>query len=905
MLTVRSTINIAGQAVPNIIPAVQGDTGRSIEFTLADFTIPAGSTATYYVQKPSGEAVYNAATINDNKVTVELTAQSLAETGDNYGQVRILNGEDVVTSFDFILLVKPFRGIEAIESTTEMNIFDEAVQNAMANIDGMLPNIIAPVFDTSTTYTAGDYVIYSGKLYQFTAAHTGAWTGADAEETTVSEDITALKEDLVSVQQGDNVFKVDYFAYSNNTAISYDGDGAYNVGTTDYGYSFFGGAVTLSAGVYMLYGVPQGIACLSTSTNKDNIFETNETQAPKRVVIASEKKCYLGFRIQSKPSTAFKITPFLLEMLPLSNKKKIRRISNDLGSYNVVDVFGNETLENGTYSGITFTQNQDGTVTVKGTATSNTYTDYVLPSSNLPSWVSIGKNYYIRYSSENVWFRIYKVKNGSISSVVATKEDSSFAIDDADSIIVRLSVNSGSVVDETVHPIILNAPLTSEEFAKSAYIDISDYAKYSNDANNFSDSGVIFVPHDSATPTNNWANMPANQAFWLVCLNESISTGNLRCQIAYPYNAGQSVWMRVKRFDGWGNWVSMGAVINNTFNTYESTYNISSSPSITTDTNAYLAPTGDNRDVTADIATMLGSYGVCRLGKGDYYVKDLVMPEGAKLVGSGTATKIRMLSGDGCAIQMADYSVIKDIMLIGSTSLVKPSATVRNRHAILWAGTYTEDQNAPYKGIIDGVYIRDFEGGGITCQNTGYGQANSINVSNSYIQRCDAGINISYWSEFNRFTGVKCHGCYYGCVNNGGNNMFMNCDFSANVVGFLMDNENDQSPNNSHGSVIGCIFNHSDDSTGLGVKVLNCPNGYTFTGCQFFFSQIYVERSQGIMFNDCVFGQSNCDITIDDGGLVLFANNNFQGMPKITVTNNNKVHFANCYVRSTGEVVNA
>lgn len=206
MLTVNSTINLAGQAVPNIIPAVQGDTGRVIVFTLADFTIPAGSTATYYVQKPSGEAVYNAATINDNKVTVELTAQSLAETGDNYGQVRILNGEDVVTSFDFILLVKPFRGIEAIESTTEMNIFDEAVQNAMEQFDSMLPDIIAPEFDSSTAYAAGDYAIYGGKLYQFTAAHAGAWTGADAEECNVAEkleavetDTTALKEDIDEV----------------------------------------------------------------------------------------------------------------------------------------------------------------------------------------------------------------------------------------------------------------------------------------------------------------------------------------------------------------------------------------------------------------------------------------------------------------------------------------------------------------------------------------------------------------------------------------------------------------------------------------------------------------------------------------------------------------------------------
>jgi len=46
---------------------------------------------------------------------------------------------------------------------------------------------IAPSFSTSTAYAAGDYVIYGGKLYQFTAAHTGAWTGADVEECTVAE----------------------------------------------------------------------------------------------------------------------------------------------------------------------------------------------------------------------------------------------------------------------------------------------------------------------------------------------------------------------------------------------------------------------------------------------------------------------------------------------------------------------------------------------------------------------------------------------------------------------------------------------------------------------------------------------------------------------------------------------
>lgn len=130
MITVRSTINLAHQSVPNIIPVVQGDTGRAILFTLADFTIPEGAVARYFVMKPSGLSVYNDATIDGNTVLVELTAQSIIETGDNYGQVRISVDEDIVTSFDFILHVGPFRGIDAVESTTETNIFDKAVEDA-------------------------------------------------------------------------------------------------------------------------------------------------------------------------------------------------------------------------------------------------------------------------------------------------------------------------------------------------------------------------------------------------------------------------------------------------------------------------------------------------------------------------------------------------------------------------------------------------------------------------------------------------------------------------------------------------------------------------------------------------------------------------------------------------------
>ena len=212
MITVKSTINIAGQTVPQIIPVVQGDTGRSILFTLADFTIPQGSTATYYVQKPSGEAVYNVATIDGNTVLVELTAQSIIEHGDNYGQVRIENDGEIVTSFDFILLVKPFRGIDAVESTTEMNIFDKAVEQAEEAIDeakvAALEEIaeagsgnIAEEFDAANSYLAGEYTIYNAKLYRFTSNHTGAWSGSDAEEVTVGDELTDVKDGLTALNE--------------------------------------------------------------------------------------------------------------------------------------------------------------------------------------------------------------------------------------------------------------------------------------------------------------------------------------------------------------------------------------------------------------------------------------------------------------------------------------------------------------------------------------------------------------------------------------------------------------------------------------------------------------------------------------------------------------------------------
>lgn len=145
MITTNIEICVASQIAPPIVQVVQGDSGRSLSCVLADYAIPSGAVATYYVQKPSGHAVYNAATIDGNTVTVDLTAQALAEAGECPLQVRLALSGEYLTSFDVILAVQPFRGIAAAESTTEMNIFDEAVAHAREQLETVIdPTLSIP-----------------------------------------------------------------------------------------------------------------------------------------------------------------------------------------------------------------------------------------------------------------------------------------------------------------------------------------------------------------------------------------------------------------------------------------------------------------------------------------------------------------------------------------------------------------------------------------------------------------------------------------------------------------------------------------------------------------------------------------------------------------------------------------
>lgn len=219
--------------------------------------------------------------------------------------------------------------------------------------------------------------------------------------------------------------------------------------------------------------------------------------------------------------------------------------------------------------------------------------------------------------------------------------------------------------------------------------------------------------------------------------------------------------------------------------------------------------------------------------------------------------------------------------------------------------------------IIENVRIEGFNGAGIHLMSTGQGSQDGSLVTGCTVHNCSAGILVANASEFNRISDCDFSGNYFGAENNGGNNIFSNCNFSQNKYGFYMDNTDGHFSNNTHGSVTNCLFQHEDYDAetlgkGYGVYMIGASSGMCFTGCQFFYSGIYLENSQAFIFDGCNFGKQiesgvdvGCEInmsrTTTSTYSMILSNCFFGVAPRFeTDTTDNKIKILvnGCYTRS-------
>lgn len=342
------------------------------------------------------------------------------------------------------------------------------------------------------------------------------------------------------------------------------------------------------------------------------------------------------------------------------------------------------------------------------------------------------------------------------------------------------------------------------------------------------------------------------------------------------------------------------------------------------------------------ITRKLNNSGKCYLQAGTYYVSGIDMPENTQIIGCGYQTKIVLLDSvtTGYAIKMNNNCVISNVRITGNDndlSFVEgdiESIHLGNRHGILYLGTANESSgaNTVTKGIISDCYIDGFTGGAITCEQTGPG-TRGLNVNNVQIVNCGAGINITRYSEYNRFTNINAHHCYYGCINNGGNNIISDCNFSEDVVGVYMNGssgkcllwngESATARNGAHGIMSNCTINHSGHFTpnrnhGWAIYYRYYQAGFVFSNLCVFYGKTWFSGAACIVIDNSVFDGVDMEIA-NDGNSLLFNGCNIRDSKayiKHTVSdtnyvvpsdfdetgNLNKTKFVNCYDKAMTNV---
>lgn len=390
-----------------------------------------------------------------------------------------------------------------------------------------------------------------------------------------------------------------------------------------------------------------------------------------------------------------------------------------------------------------------------------------------------------------------------------------------------------------------------------------------------------------------------------------IST-NAKLQFYYNYYTGNGYYRTCDIHNNWSAWkehsggYTYNTVKNVTENTYNNSYNITSEPTITTDTNGWLASTNDTTDRTADIMAMLNATGYCHLGKGTFYVNGQIeMPDNSTLTGCGEGSIIKASStNNGALIIPTNNCHINNIKVEGNGSA---GSTVTGSNGALIYDTKT-DYSSPSthgykKNVIDSVFFANFSGCGIEIRGTGGSMLEGSIITNCKFENCSIGIKLGYFTEYHKINAcIVGKTNYIGIVDNGGNNSFVNCTISGSNTGFIIDNSDGTLRNEGHGSCVGCYFNHVGNNNGNGIKILGVNNGFVFSGCQWWYSGIVIDHSMGILFDGIQGGGYNKIIVSNSFG-IMFDGMLLNNTPEIVNSNNTNLRFVNCYNYITGATI--
>lgn len=596
---------------------------------------------------------------------------------------------------------------------------------------------------------------------------------------------------------------------------------------------------------------------------------------------------------------------------------------NDAVAYGAIDYDKYLNTATRTTAGVTFSYN-NGVYSASGTATATAINNLI--SQNPLSDFKIGVPFHIFFESSdpNIYLQVYRYVGGSLISYISEISGDEWVTlpDDTEGVIIRARVRTNTTVDGTFTISVRGAltPNEAESVYNGVFNDLPKKLGYvrvltsDDDINDLQETGAyvwlasnmpVHVPNDSETSIMTVVHAFRAEGFSL----QTVYTinGKMYQRIHGSEGAGWYAWYETSAGSGGGGGI-------------ENTYNITTSPTITTDTNGWLqaidTDTADETgktDMTGPIMSMLTDTGYCHLGEGIFYISgNIDMPNGSMLCGCGKKTVVRLLQSttEGYCVKIGKHCTIKDVSFEGAKTFSVP-ATKGTRNGIAFMANYDASPSVTTDHcMVENVWLKNFSGAGIYCHNTSINYAKGLYVLNAFIYECYAGIDIDYYSEFNKFVNVCTGWCKYGCINNGGNNVFSSCTFHATDTGFLIDGSQ---PNSAHGTMTGCTFCHIGSNTGKAIDIQDATAGFIINSCQFWYNSIEIKDSNGIVFNSCEMGRGTtgrgATINITRGGTVLFNGcmfmNDLINVPDITITSNTKVKFTNCFGSVSGKEITA
>ena len=95
-----------------------------------------------------------------------------------------VNGVGIQTLWETGIVIDAHDGARIYSLMEGLNALNAEVKVNHAGVSSVVSGITAGAFDPEHPYVKGDCVVYGDKIYEFTAAHTGAWTGSDARQVT-------------------------------------------------------------------------------------------------------------------------------------------------------------------------------------------------------------------------------------------------------------------------------------------------------------------------------------------------------------------------------------------------------------------------------------------------------------------------------------------------------------------------------------------------------------------------------------------------------------------------------------------------------------------------------------------------------------------------------------------------